>query len=940
MGPAVATAQAQVVSVPGDYPSIQAAINAVVTGARPNGTTINVQAGTYSEALVIANTSRALTLRGVAGAGSTVVDAVGKGAAAINVYRATGSVVISGLTFRRGAPATAAGGGFVVQESSPSFSDSVFESNTAHTGGGGALLTSNATFTNCIIRGNTARSFGGGVYMSAGSRPVFTATDIIDNASGTGGAGVGNNGAGGGVFSHDSSPTFRGGTISGNRSMFAAGGIFHYGSYELAVSSIVIEDAVIADNVSTQFNSSENPAEGGGMHIENNAIATLTRVRVSNNHANTGGGLNSYRARYDVVDSIIEDNRANPTTSAPATTGFGGGIAAHSNNPSAPLRPAAVVNLTRTLVHGNNGPFSGGGIAVFGDNFSSVRAAFTMAQSVVSANTSQNQGGGILVNRTVASISNSIISSNSVVGGSTPFGGGIEAISNTALTVTGTTIAANTAGANGGGVFIYDATTFDIGSSRIYGNTVHAANTGGGIYVGSNAGSGIIRDSIVADNNNFQISNFMCPDQIQYRNNTITPSSGENDLFFNGCTSAPITSIGTFNATKSATASGNNSNVPRFVHFMAAPGQGLRFRLAWSVGRATTVTISGVNTFNGTTGTVQVTPPATRSYSLTATATSANLGNYGPTSAGVTVVNAPAPPPSDPATAGDYDIDAKADLAVFRPSNGAWYLRESRSGFTNGVGYTWGGYGDMPVPGDYDGDRAMDLAVYRPSTGYWYILTSTSGYTASAIFQWGGYGDVPVPGDYDGDTRTDIAVFRPSTGRWYLRLSSGNFTTTAEFAWGGGGDRAAPGDYDGDGRGDLAVYRPSNSTWFILLSSTGYTAQKIVQWGGYGDVLVPADYDGDGRTDVAIFRPSTGAWYVLRSSSEFTAANVYTWGGGNDVPVPGDYDGDGRADVAVYRPSTAQWFLLLSTTNYTASGIYQWGTNGDTPVSPGGTSIR
>jgi hypothetical protein len=936
IGPSVVTAQAQVVSVPGDYPSIQAAINAVTSGARPSGTTINVQAGTYPEALVIANTPRSMTVRGVGGAANTVVDAIGKGAAAINVFRATGTVVIDGLTFRRGAPGTAAGGGFVVQESSPAFTDSVFESNTASSGGGGALLTSNATFTNCIIRGNTARGFGGGVYMSAGSRPVFTATDIINNASGTGGAGVGNNGAGGGVFSHDTSPTFRGGNISGNRSMFAAGGIFHYGSYELAVSSMVIEDAVIADNVSTQFSSSENPAEGGGMHIENNAIATLTRVRVINNTANTGGGLNSFRARFDVFDSIIEGNRANPT--AAPNTGFGGGIAATSNNPSAPIRPGAVVNLTRTLVHGNNAPASGGGIAVFGDTFTSTRAAFSMAQSVVTNNTAQNQGGGILVNRTVATISNSMIASNSVVGGATPFGGGIEAISNTTLTVTGTTIAANTAGSLGGGVFTYDGTTFDIGSSRIYGNISQSANSGGGIYIGAGTGAGNLHDSIIADNTNYQISSYQCPTEVvQYRNNTITANTGQNDLYVSGC-NPTVTNITTFNS--KPTASGNNSNVPRFVHFMAAPANGTRFRLAWSVGRASSVTIGGVGVFNPATGTVEVTPTATRTYSLTATATSANGGNYGTTNVGVTVAQPPAPPPPDRVTAGDFDNDAKADIVVFRPSNATWYLRESRTGYTSGAGYAWGANGDVPVPGDYDGDHEMDFAVFRPSSNHWFILKSTTGYTAWDTYQWGGNGDVPLPGDYDGDGTTDVAVYRPSTGRWYILTSGTGFGGAEEYAWGATGDRPAPGDYDGDGRLDLAVYRPATAHWFILLSTTNYTTWWTIQWGSTGDVLVPADYDGDSRTDLAIYRPSTGWWYILRSGTGFTAGSGYAWGGGQDVPVPGDYDGDGRADVAVYRPSTANWFVLRSTTNYTQWGTYQWGATGDVPLSPPGNSIR
>ena len=49
---AAATAQ---VSVPANYPTIQAAIDAVSAGALPDGITISVQKGVYQEALVVAN---------------------------------------------------------------------------------------------------------------------------------------------------------------------------------------------------------------------------------------------------------------------------------------------------------------------------------------------------------------------------------------------------------------------------------------------------------------------------------------------------------------------------------------------------------------------------------------------------------------------------------------------------------------------------------------------------------------------------------------------------------------------------------------------------------------------------------------------------------------------------------------------------------------------
>ena len=114
------------------------------------------------------------------------------------------------------------------------------------------------------------------------------------------------------------------------------------------------------------------------------------------------------------------------------------------------------------------------------------------------------------------------------------------------------------------------------------------------------------------------------------------------------------------------------------------------------------------------------------------------------------------------ATFNDFDGDGATDLAVFRPSNNAWY--------TPGASVVWGVDGDIPVPGDYDGDGKTDLAVFRPSDGVWYVLRSGGGSTSSA---WGTGGDIPVPGDYDGDGKTDLAVFRPSEGVWYVQRSGG-----------------------------------------------------------------------------------------------------------------------------------------------------------------------
>src|SRR5712691_7409665 len=100
-GPLINTAgAANVVNVPGIYgATIQAAINAVVASG-PDGTSINVQAGTYPETLSVVGTNRSLTVKAVGGA--VIVDANGKGASALTVTSATGNVVFQGLTFRNG----------------------------------------------------------------------------------------------------------------------------------------------------------------------------------------------------------------------------------------------------------------------------------------------------------------------------------------------------------------------------------------------------------------------------------------------------------------------------------------------------------------------------------------------------------------------------------------------------------------------------------------------------------------------------------------------------------------------------------------------------------------------------------------------------------------------------------------------------------------------
>lgn len=265
-------------------------------------------------------------------------------------------------------------------------------------------------------------------------------------------------------------------------------------------------------------------------------------------------------------------------------------------------------------------------------------------------------------------------------------------------------------------------------------------------------------------------------------------------------------------------------------------------------------------------------------------------------------------PASQPPTAhhvvSDFDGDAKADVSVFRPSSGVWFINRSTAGF---FAQNWGTATDKIAPADYDGDDKTDLAVWRENganAAAFYIFNSSDSSFRSLVF--GNTGDTVTVGDWDGDGKADPAVYRPGAGGgqstfYYLGSVTGSL---GAISWGASGDLSARGDFDGDGKADAAVYRPSNQIWYIRNSSNGELF--AVQWGLPTDKRAIADFDGDNKTDIAVFRD--GNWFIRNSSNGvFQAVN---WGIASDVPVPADYDGDNKADIAVYRDGN--WYIRQS----------------------------
>lgn len=348
----------------------------------------------------------------------------------------------------------------------------------------------------------------------------------------------------------------------------------------------------------------------------------------------------------------------------------------------------------------------------------------------------------------------------------------------------------------------------------------------------------------------------------------------------------------------------------------------------WGLNRvnlSSSVAPGGQGTF-----TFNVTAPSTPgTYNFQWRMLQESVGFFGSTSTNVAVtVSAP---PTGNRTPFDFDGDGKADISIWRPGTGEWWVLNSSGGHWFRV---WGNgnapNNDVYVPADYDGDRKTDLAFWRPSSGEWRIFQSSNEQTRSITLGSQATQDIPVPKDYDGDGKADAAVWTPGTGLWTI-INSSNGTTRTAF-WGSGNapfnDVPVPADYDGDGKADIAVWRKGSGEWFIVNSTTGNYWSKA--WGAaqapFNDKPVPADYDGDGKADVAIWRAGTGDWWIVNSST----GNHWTrqWGIGtapfNDVPVPADYDGDGKADTAVWRSGPGDWYVVNSSNSQW--WVRQWGT--------------
>jgi hypothetical protein len=210
-------------------------------------------------------------------------------------------------------------------------------------------------------------------------------------------------------------------------------------------------------------------------------VVNITDVTIQNGRTNQGAGI--YNAgNLSLTDSRVISNTANIGMDPKE----GGGI-----------YNSGALTVTGTMLSNNSAPavsFTGGGGGLYNGG-----GTVLLIKSTLSGNGTNNTGGAIQVDGGTVSIINSTVNSNTAVNGGGIFNGGFSGSG--ILNVTNSTLHSNTATENafnggGGGINNYwGAAT--LMNSTIYAN--YANRNGGGLYDGS-SGTSILYNVTIAEN--------------------------------------------------------------------------------------------------------------------------------------------------------------------------------------------------------------------------------------------------------------------------------------------------------------------------------------------------------------------------------------------------------------------------------------------------------
>jgi hypothetical protein len=502
---AMATAlTSTVIHIPGDTNNLQDAINLI-----PDGGVIELAGGTYPApdgGFRVSNLGKGFTIRSADGQ-----EAILDGGGSREIFRLMNTdiskgkpVIFEGITFQNGhSTDPAVAGGATMHHAQATFINCTFKNNSANSNGegGGTLVALESTvhFFNTSWLNNSAVNYGGGLAVENNSKVYINNSQFIANRTN-----LPNHSpyaAGGGIHVFNSTLRVSNTRFEDNQAGYVGGGLYALGTWSDPVttpkSDVIVANSTFINNQALRDPSVNQtfPTEGGAIHAENQTLLRVFNSRFTTNQANTGGGVNAYRARVEIYQSVFQGNRANGTVSGASS---GGSISVGSNDgpdDGTNNRPPGQLTVVDTLIQGRYASVTtaaqnGGCILVGGDGtridgdptvpdmgtVADNRAKVVLKRVVLTGCDAQasspNSGTGGALEVSVADLTmeDSIVMDSDALGDSAS-GGGVVILFNSVANITRSTFAHNTSGSYGGGIFV-QGSEINLSDSNLFGNEV------------------------------------------------------------------------------------------------------------------------------------------------------------------------------------------------------------------------------------------------------------------------------------------------------------------------------------------------------------------------------------------------------------------------------------------------------------------------------------
>ncbi|HET9212359.1 MAG TPA: right-handed parallel beta-helix repeat-containing protein [Thermoanaerobaculia bacterium] len=405
----------QLVHVPQDARTLDAAIARVADGG-----VIEMAAGTYPSppnGFRISNLRKGFIVRAAAGA-AVAIDGGGSRNLLrfVNSNRGRGKrVTFLRITFQNGYSARVnESGGVTLGAAEALFRICSFVNNRAEatvTGGGAVkvLPGSSATFVNSSFRGNSS-PLRGGAMVVRWSQVTIQGGDFTGNRTNLPGHNPGS--IGGAIAVINGTLSVSGTRFEGNEAGWIGGAIYAIGTWDQG-SNVLVTSSTFARNRAVADPCCINPlpTSGGAIHAEDLATLRVQGSVLTQNRADFGGGVDSYRADVEVDGSVFQKNEA----------GVGGAISSLSvdfadgstGNGAINRRSARLVVDHSLLQGGGAAPKGGGCILASGDDARAYGSGVP-------------QAGTLADNRSRVEIHNDIFSDCDVSDANGGFGGALS----------------------------------------------------------------------------------------------------------------------------------------------------------------------------------------------------------------------------------------------------------------------------------------------------------------------------------------------------------------------------------------------------------------------------------------------------------------------------------------------------------------------------------